>query len=80
MLIAFLLFMIYWLDYSIKNRHHFFYAKTKINKRNYHLEIIDKLEKVVKKIDFGKFKYISFQNVSYGRSPFVCSGILNLAT
>lgn len=73
LLVAFLFFMIYWLDYFIKNRHHFFYEKIKINKISCHLEIIDKLETVVKKVDFFNFQYISLQYVSYGggRSPFV---------
>ena len=35
------------------------------------MQIIDKLEKVVKEVDFGKFNYISLQNVSYNQSPFV---------
>ena len=71
LLAAFLFFIVYSVDYCVKNRHHFFYAKIKINKENSYLQIIDKLEKVVKEVDFGKFNYISLQNVSYNQSPFV---------
>ena len=73
LLAAFLFFIVYSVDYCVKNRHHFFYAKIKINKENSYLQIIDKLEKVVKQIDFVNFQYISLQYVSYGggRSPFV---------
>lgn len=73
LLAAFLFFIIYSVDYCVKNRHHFFYAKIKINKENSCLQIIDKTERVVKKVDFVNFQYISLQYLSYGggRSPFV---------